>query len=389
MAKLRRYDRQQRWRLMLGKGFEPEYQQATGKAAPGLTADMQEIDSALGAIYDRSGIGSSSQRGAGLEYGGGSVATWLGDIRKYFDQDVVALIQQDAIERRGWKQLLLEPETLSGLTPSLELVTTLLALKGLIPEETKATARMVVRNVVAELLEKLRIKVETAVRGALNRAQHQPLPSLPNFDWQRTIRANLKNYIPERAIIIPERLYFYARRQRRHEWNIIVCIDQSGSMAESVVYGSVMASIFASIPALKTNLVAFDTEVVDLTELCHDPVDILFGVQLGGGTDINRAIGYCEGLIENPERTLLILISDLYEGGNKAELVGRLARIVANGTRAVCLLALSDSGQPGFNHALAEQLSGLGIVSFGATPAMLPDLIGAALQGQDLSRFAR
>jgi hypothetical protein len=393
------FDRYQRWRLILGKRVEEQMSalrcaSGTEPGTPTLTTEQGEMDAALGAIYDvdetppDAKTGKGGRRGAGLEKSRPRLAAWLGDVRKYFEQDVVKLIQQDAIERKGLKELLFEPETLSQITPSVELVGTLLALKGMIPEKTKETARTVIRAVVDEIVRRLAPEFERAVRGAIDRSRHQPIPSLPNLDWKRTISHNLKNYIPEKRMLIPERMYFHARQHRRKEWNVIVCMDQSGSMAESVVYGSVMGAIFASIPALESHVVVFDTEVVDLTEHCSDPVELLFGVQLGGGTDIARAVGYCQGLIHDPRKTLFILVTDLYEGGNARQLVQRLEDMVADGVRAVCLLALSDSGVPSYDERMATEIAAVGVPTFACTPKRLPEVLEAMLKGGSLAVLA-
>jgi Mg-chelatase subunit ChlD len=390
------FDRYQRWRLILGKRVEDQMSGqrcASGAGSPGegtLSSEMQEMDGALGAIYDleETRPEEKGQRSAGLGAGKPKVSTWLGDIRKYFESDVVAVIQQDAIEKKGWRQLLFEPESLAQVTPSVELVGTLMSLKGLIPDETKETARQVIRAVVEEIKKRMQAEIERAVRGALDRSRHQPIPSLPNMDWKRTIGANLKNYIKEKKTIIPDRFFFYARQQRRREWNVIVCMDQSGSMADSVVYGSVMGAIFATLPALETHVVAFDTEVVDLTAQLSDPVDLLFGIQLGGGTDINRAVGYCQGFISNPQRTLFILLTDLYEGGNQSSLVRRLEEMASSGVRAMCLLALSDSGVPSYDHNLAKKLAEVGVPCFACTPNVLPQMLEAVLKGRNLEAVA-
>jgi Mg-chelatase subunit ChlD len=302
---------------------------------------------------------------------------------------VVAVIQKDAIEKKGLRQLLFEPETLGQVAPSVELVGTLMALKNMIPDRAKEAARAVVQAVVEEIKKKLQGGLEQAVRGSLDRSRHSPMRSLPNLDWSRTIRRNLKNYDRGRRTIVPESFHFFARQHRRREWNVIVCMDQSGSMADSVVYGGVTGAIFASLPALETHVIAFDTEVVDLTEKCHDPVDLLFGVQLGGGTDINRAVAYCQGLIHDPRKTLFLLITDLYEGGNQRELVRRVEELTASGVRMVCLLALSDSGVPSYDEGLARRFGEAGVPSFGCTPRMLPTLLEGALKGQDLFRLAQ
>jgi hypothetical protein len=391
MAALTSFDPEQlrRWRLVLGKDSQEGLQ---GMCAGGcsLSSSDEEMDAALAAIYDETeGDDPGAQRTAGLGKSSPRLAKWLGDIRNYFKEDVVAVIQQDAIERRGLKQLLFEPELLKNVQPNIQLVGTLMSLSGRIPERTKETARMVVSAVVDEIKKRLEQKIRQAVLGALNRRKHSPLPNAHAIDWKWTIGRNLKNYNTDLNTIIPERVYFYSRAQRSNNWTVIVDMDQSGSMADSVVYGAVCGSIFASLPALDTHVVAFDTEVVDLTEKCgNDPVSMLFGVQLGGGTDINKSVGYCERFIAEPKRTLFILITDLFEGGNQAQLVRRLGEMVESGVRAICLLALSDSGVPSYDENLARKLAALGIPCFGCTPNHLPDLIEGALRGLDLKPLA-
>ncbi len=379
----------QRWRLILGK----QAQDALSRVSPAgwsLTDAQAEMDEALGAIYDDApDQDCSSQRQAGHGSSAPRLARWLGDIRNYFSEDVVAIIQQDAIERKGMKQLLLEPELLKNVEPNVQLVGTLMSLSGRIPERTKETARMVVRSVVDRIKLQLEQKIRQAVMGALNRTDHTPIPNVSSIDWKWTIGRNLKNYQPSLGSIVPERVYFYSRAQRSNNWTVIVDMDQSGSMADSVVYGAVMGSIFASLPALNTRVVAFDTEVVDLTETCgDDPVDMLFGVQLGGGTDINKSVGYCQKFITDPARTLFFLITDLFEGGNEAQLVRRLDEMVASGVRVICLLALADSGKPMFDDRLAKKLAALGIPCFACSPQRLPELLGGALRGHDLNALA-
>jgi hypothetical protein len=384
-------DRYTRWRLILGRESDAGLCKAAGRASL-LDADQANLDDALGQIYGTGGAAAGDtggKRSAGLGGSAPRLSKWLGDIRSYFPTDVVSVIQRDAIEQKGLRQLLFEPETLGQVAPSVELVGTLMSLKEMIPEKTKDTAREVVRAVVEEIIRKMRGGVEQAIRGALNKSRHSPIRSLPNIDWNRTIRRNLKNYDKTRKVIIPETMHYFARQHRRREWNVILCMDQSGSMADSVVYGGVMGAIFASLPSLETHVIVFDTEVVDLTEKCHDPVDLLFGVQLGGGTDINRAVAYCQKLIHDPRKTLFVLITDLYEGGNQRELVRRIEEVVASGVKAVCLLALSDSGVPSHDEHLARQFSDRGVPCFGCTPGLLPTFLEGALKGGDLFRLAQ
>ena len=377
-----------RWRLILG---------ADSKALSGAAMGEREsiMDAALAAIYDETSGGGDGTGNAGGSKGAGGLgnsaprlAKWLTDVRTFFPQDVVSVIQTDAIERKGLTKLLFEPETLKNVKPDISMVGTLMALKGQIPEKSKDTARQLVREVVNEIMKRLEQDLRRAVTGALNKKQHSPISNFSATDWKRTINRNLKNYDSESNRLIPEKFYFFERSQKQKSWTVILDIDQSGSMADSIIYSSVMGSIFASMPALDTHVVAFDTEVTDLTELCrNDPVDMLFGVQLGGGTDINKSVSYCQELITNPRKTMFILISDLYEGGVRKGLLRRLSEMHEDGVKVITLLALSDSGKPDYDASLAKEISKLGIACFACTPDRLPDLVAAAIKGDDLTIF--
>ncbi|MBM7703594.1 VWA domain-containing protein [Metabacillus iocasae] len=373
-----------RWRLILGEASQKTFTSYDEEMVQ-LTDEQRLMDEALAAIYDDTEGGSTSI-GSSLK-----LVKWLGDVRTFFPQDVVSIIQSDAIERKGLTQLLFEPETLQHVKPSIEMVATLLTLKGKIPERTKDTARELVKAVVEEVQKRLEQDIRQAVKGALNRQKHSPLPSgLQSIDWESTIRRNLKHYNEDYQMIIPERFYFFERARQSNHWTVIVDIDQSASMGESIIYGSIVSSIFASISALKTHVVAFDTEVVDLTEQCEqDPVDMLFGIQLGGGTDINKSIRYCESFITDPAKTLFILISDLEEGGNRAGMIRRLRDMHEAGVKVISLLALSDEGVPYYDQSNANQLAKIGIPCFGCTPSLLPDLLEDVLKGNDLGEWTK
>jgi Mg-chelatase subunit ChlD len=366
-------ERLRRWRLILGGGAAD----GTGVALGG--ADVA-VDRALQALYD-------GERGAGLGGSAPSVARWLGDIRSYFPSSVVQVLQRDALERLDLRRMLLEPELLASVTPDVHLVATLLALKGVMPQRAKETARQVVGQVVEELTRRLAAPLRQAVRGSLSRAARSSRPRHSEIDWHRTIRANLRHYQPAHRTVIPEQRLGYGRR-RGSLRDIILCVDQSGSMAASVVYSGVFGAVLASLPSVTTRMVVFDTAVVDLTEDLHDPVDLLFGVQLGGGTDIGRALAYCQGLVRRPEETVLVLISDLYEGGARAQLMQRAAGLAGAGVQLVALLALSDQGAPGYDHQTAAALAALGVPAFACTPGHFPELMAAAIERQDLAAWA-
>lgn len=366
-------ERLQRWRLILSKHAEQEL-------GVQLPTEAQAMDAALGALYD-------SDRRAGLGSSAPNVPRWLGDIRKYFSKSVVQVMQKDALERLNLTQMLTEPEMLEAVEADVHLVATLLSLRGIMPEKTKDTARQVVAKVVDELMKKLEQPMRQAVTGALNRSVRNMRPRHREIDWHRTIRANLKHYQPQYKSIIPQTRIGHGRK-RSSLRQVILCVDQSGSMANSVVYSGIFGAVMVSLPAIQTRLVVFDTAVVDLTDELHDPVEVLFSTQLGGGTDINRAVGYCQSHIAVPGDTIFVLISDLYEGGVAQELLKRAASMVASGVKFITLLALSDEGSPMFDHDLAMKLSAVGAPSFACTPDQFPDLMAAAIGKADIAQWA-
>jgi len=367
-------ERLRRWRLILGS------QEASSGIGCKLRNADAKIDKSLDALYD-------SERSGGLGSSSLKVARWLGDIRSYFPSSVVKVMQKDALERLNLHQMLLQPEMLSALEPDVHLVADLLSLSNIMPEKTKDTARQVVRCVVEELQRKLTNPTHQAVMGSLNRANRNRRPRHHEIDWNRTIRANLKHYQPEYRTIIPEVRIGYGRK-RSNLCNIILCIDQSGSMATSVVYAGIFGAVLASLPAIQTRIIVFDTAVVDLTDEAQEPVDLLFGTQLGGGTDINRALGYCQSLIEQPQNTILVLISDLYEGGDRQQMLQRMTTIVNSGVQLITLLALNDEGAPMYDHSIAEEFALMGSPAFACSPDKFPDLMAAAIQRQDIAQWA-
>ncbi len=377
-------ERLRRWRMVLGGGPDD----AADGTGVGLSPDDRRVDAALAALYDGGGGEGNGPRTGGLGGSAPQVARWLGDIRQYFPTSVVQVMQRDAVERLGLTRMLLEPELLAAVEPDVHLVGTLLSLKGVLPERTKETAREVVRTVVTELQRRLADRTRAAVTGALDRSARTRRPRPADIDLARTIRANLQHFSPDLGTIVPERLIGHGRRRRSVQRDVILAVDQSGSMAESVVYAGLFGAVLASMPALRTRFVAFDTAVADLTDSLGDPVELLFGTQLGGGTDINRAIAYCQSHDTRPTETLLVLISDLYEGGARADLLRRVAALVAAGVQVVTLLALSDSGAPAYDHDNAAALAALGVPAFACTPELFPDLMAAAMRGDDLRQWA-
>ncbi|HZS78452.1 MAG TPA: VWA domain-containing protein [Ktedonobacteraceae bacterium] len=372
-------ERLRRWRLVLGKE-SGEGMCTDGSSQVQLAGQDAGMDSVLEALYN-------SDRSAGLGKSSPNVSRWLGDIRTYFPTSTVQVMQKDALERLNLTQMLLEPEMLELVEPDVHLVANLLSLSKVIPEKTKDTARQVVRKVVEELERKLANGLIQAVRGSLNRATRIYRPRANEINWDRTIRANLKNYLPDKGTIIAERLVGHGHK-RSSLRDIVLCVDQSGSMATSVVYAGIFGAVLATLRSVSTRMIVFDTSVVDLTGDLQDPVDLLFGVQLGGGTDINRALAYCQQVISRPNSTILVLITDLYEGGNQQEMLRRAAELKASGVQVICLLALNDKGAPSFDQHNAAILAGMDIPSFACSPELFPDLMAAAIQRQNLSMWA-
>ncbi|MGW5277426.1 VWA domain-containing protein [Streptomyces sp. NPDC004044] len=378
-------ERLRRWRMVLGA----DSAETTGCTLTGRDAAM---DGALNALYGgggKPGGRGGSDRSAGLGGSAPSVARWLGDIRTYFPSSVVQVMQRDAIDRLGLSALLLEPEMLEAVEADVHLVGTLLSLNKAMPETTKETARAVVRKVVDDLERRLATRTRATLTGALDRSAKINRPRHRDIDWDRTIRANLKNYLPLPGgdgvgTVVPERLIGYGRAAQALKKDVILCIDQSGSMAASVVYASVFGAVLASMRTLRTRLVVFDTAVVDLTDQLDDPVDVLFGTQLGGGTDINRALAYCQSRITRPAETVVVLISDLYEGGIRNEMLKRVAAMKASGVQFVTLLALSDEGAPAYDRDHAAALGALGAPAFACTPDLFPEVMAAALEKRPL-----
>ncbi|HEV2377029.1 MAG TPA: VWA domain-containing protein [Streptosporangiaceae bacterium] len=376
-------ERLRRWRLLLGS-----------PAAPALCADLgkadQAMDAALAALYESGDAHGRATRGraGGLAASAPNVTRWLGDIRTYFPATVVQVMQRDAIDRLNLRQLLLEPELLATVEPDVHLIGTLLSLNRVMPETTRSTARQVVATVVAEVERRIANRTRAAVSGALNRAARTRRPKPRDIDWNRTIAANLSRYLPEHRTVVPERLVGYGRRQQVVARDVVLAIDQSGSMASSVVYASVFGAVLASIRAMKTSLVVFDTAVVDLTEQLSDPVDVLFATQLGGGTDINKAIAYCQTLITRPRDSIFVLISDLLEGGVREQMLSRVATLKSDGVQVVALLALCDDGAPAYDKDNAAALAELGVPAFACTPDAFPGLLATAINGGDITAWA-
>lgn len=380
-------DRLRRWRLILGS--EAQKRMEGMGNGPDLSQEDLMMDTALDAIYNRD-MKFGSGGGAGKGASSPQISRWLGDVRTLFDKDIVKIIQSDAMERCGLKQLIFEPELLENIEPDMHMASMILTLKDQIPKKSKENAREFIRKIVEQINALLETDLKRAVTASINRKLHSPIPSASALDFQTTIRKGIKDYNAKLKKIIPQKYYFFERSATTaaNKYTVILDIDQSGSMGESVIYSSIMSCILASMSAIKTKVVAFDTNIVDLSEKCEDPIDLLFGFTLGGGTDIEKSIKYCSKYIENPKKTIFFLISDLEEGGNRAGLLRRLTQMKEDGVIVICLLAISDDGKPFYDANMAGKIAAQGIPCFAAAPQMLPRLLEKAMKNEDLSEFA-
>ena len=362
-----------RWRLVLGRYSGS----ALGQARAGSEAERMEaaLDFLYGREYEGRGLrpdadGSGPGPGS-LDASVPTVVTWLGEVRELFPRETAEVVEQHALDRYGLTELLEDPRTLERLQPSESLLRTLLALRGHLHGEVLVVARRIIAQVVAELRTRLETEIRQAMSGRLSQTRHSPVPIAANFDALGTIRRNLRHYDPERRRLVLQELLFFERNTRRLPWDVIVCVDQSGSMAGSVIHSAVMAGILAGLPAFRVRLVVFDTAVVDLSDQVDDPVEVLLRVQLGGGTDIAQAVRYCAQLVENPHRTVLVLVTDFCEGGSPTDLVRAVRSLAEAHVTMLGLAALDGDAHPFYDRAMAGRLADCGMRIAALTPRQL------------------
>lgn len=359
----------ERWRLVLGRYAD----QRLGSGG-GMEGKHGRMDRALEFLYGREykgrGLRGDGQHGS-LEASQPSLVTWLGEVRELFPNDTVETIEKHALDRYGLTELVTDPKTLERLEPNQQLLRTLLSLRGHLKGEVLHVARRIVKQVVDEIRRKLESEVRQAMAGRLNRFRHSPMAISQNFDAVGTIRRNLKHFDVDRRQLVVEQLRFFERNTRRMPWDIILCVDQSGSMADSVIHSAVMAGILAGLPAFRVKIVVFDTSVVDLSDHADDPVEMLMQVQLGGGTDIGQAVRYCSQLVENPHRTVLVLITDFMEGAQPGELVRAVRKLAEARVRLLGLASLDGQAHPVYDRSMAERLAACGMEIAALTPQRL------------------
>jgi Mg-chelatase subunit ChlD len=358
-----------RWRLVLGKAAEQHGLRASGD--PRVGAAMAAIDF----VY----------RDAGRSAGGGdsplTVPTWIDAVSELFPRQAKEVLERELIARRGISELLDHPELLDKIEPSVELVKTLLTHKDLLDPRARILARKIIDQVVQQLKRKLEVRVQAAITGALRKDRHSPRRVYRNLDLKRTLRRNLHRWDAERKLLLVDDVHYFAAERNKRPWHIIVCVDQSGSMLDSAIFSAVMASIFAELPGVRTSLVLFDTNIVDLSDQVGSPVDVLLKVQLGGGTDITRALHYAGDLVGEPARSIVELITDFFEGRDEDDLVDQVRAMADAGIRMIGLGALGYDARPEYNKATAGKCRKVGMDILVCTPERLAEAMGEIIRG--------
>ena len=361
-----------RWRLVLGKNAQHQLS-LTGSR-------LLRMDDALDFLYgrERGEDVRDPQGGSGASQP--TVAHWLSEVRTLFPQETAEILQRHALDRYQLTELLSDREVLERMEPDQALLETVLSLKHMMKGPVLDAARRIVRKVVAQLTETMRQDIQRSSLGKLDRSSRSNVRSLRNLDIPRTIRKNLAHYDLEARRLVLERVYFNGRIKRYNPWRVILAVDESGSMLSSVIHSAVMAGIFAKLPMLDTRLVIFDTNVVDLSGYVDDPVEALMSIQLGGGTDIAKALAYCGSLIAFPHRTMVVLVSDLCEGGPRKTLYGVCHDIIESGAKLIALTALDENAAPAYDRSVAEALAGMGAYVGAMTPARLADFMASVMR---------
>jgi Mg-chelatase subunit ChlD len=367
-----------RWRLVLGATAEQH-----GICIAGDAEEARRIDALVGFLFAPDGGGKQSQdRSGGTGPGHAmNVPRWVDEVGQLFPRQAKEVMERELVNRRGLRELMEKPEILERIEPNQELVKTLLTHRDLMNEKTRSLAKKIIARVIEELKKKLKVQIEPAITGAIRRDKHSPRRVYRNLDLRRTVRRNLHRFDAGTGKLLVDCLYFHAAERKSRPWHVIVAVDQSGSMLDSAIYSAVMASIFAGLPAVRTSLFLFDTDVADLTDQVGQPVDVLLSLQLGGGTDITRALQYASQLTRQPARTIVVLVTDFYEGRAERELVSQVKEMAQAGIRMIGLGALGYDARPEYNKTTAGKCRKVGMDILSCTPEKLAEAMAQIIRG--------
>lgn len=371
-----------RWRLVLGKDAENHQINCKGDS------QCARVESLVGYLFDENagGAGGPEAEGAGRSGGSGSghaltVPDWVEGVNELFPQQAKEVMERELIKRRGIDKLLESPELLEKIEPNVELAKTIMTHRDLLTPKTRVLARKIIEKVVDELRQRMQMQVEESITGAIRKDKHSPRKVFRNLDIKTTVRRNLVNYDRDTKRLLVDRMYFYAAERRKRPWHIIVAVDQSGSMLDSAIFSTIMASIFYELPSVRTSLFLFDTDVADLSDMVGQPVDVLLSVQLGGGTDIARAVAYADELTREPAKTIVVLITDFYEGGSEYNLVNKIGEMAQSGVRMIGLGALGYDARPDYCKSTAKKCRKAGMDILVCTPEKLAECMAQIIRG--------
>lgn len=378
MENARNTEQLNKWRLMLGRYADGQISFGKGSQT------FQDMDNVLDYLYSREygedeGVRDPKELTGGNGQSQLTVSKWINEVNRLFPKETIEVLEKEALDRYGMTELLTDESVLEKLEPNQELLKLIIQLKGLMSPKVLQAAKEIVRRVVEELRKKFEQEIRQSLTGRIDKNHENPIATARNLDVKTTILRNLKHYDKEKQRLILEKVYFFSRVRHSVTWDVVICVDESGSMLDSVIHSSVMAGIFASLPMLETKLVIFDTNVVDLSESVDDAVETLMSVQLGGGTDIGKAMRYCETLVKNPERTIFVLVTDLYEGGRPQEMYACARGLVEAGVKVMILTALDKEANPNYDRKAAAKMAALGANVAAMTPGELADWVGGII----------
>lgn len=377
MSGMQNTEQLNKWRLMLGRYADDQLPFGDGSAG------MRRIDHVLDFLYSREygedeGVRSPERMG-GSEDSHLTVSKWINEVNSLFPKETIEVLEKQALDRYGMTEILTDASVLEKLEPNQELLKLILQIKGMMTPKVLAAAREIIRRVVEELKRKMEQTIRQNLTGRIDKNNESAIASARNLDMKKTILQNLKHYDREKQRLVLEKVYFFARVKQQLTWRVVIAVDESGSMLDSVIHSAVMAGIFASLPMLETKLVIFDTNVVDLSDHVDDAVESLMSVHLGGGTYIGKAMQYCEGLITIPERTIFVLVTDLYEGFGPGEMFATAKNMVEAGVKVVILTALDKDAHPNYNRSCAAKMAALGAHVGAMTPGELAGWVGGII----------
>lgn len=367
-----------RWRLVLGSMSDNSLSFSGSDREIMSFEDMEQLLDYLYSHAQGDDVRgeSMSDRSGGLGESQLTAAKWITKVRELFPKQTAEVLERHALDEFKMTELLTDKKVLEQMKPDMSLLKTVLQLKHLMKGEVLETAKKIARAVAEELSEKLAQSTRQALTGRLDRNSRSTVRSARNIDIHKTIRRNLKNYDKENETLVLKDVYFSSRVKKYNKKTVIIAVDESGSMLGSVIYSAVMAQIISKLPFAEIKLVIFDTEIVDLSGMVEDPVEVMMSVQLGGGTDIGKALSYCESLIQTPSDTCVLCVTDLCEGGYPHILLNTAQNIMTSGAKLSFLTALDECANPVYDKNMGQHLADMGAFVGALTPDQLGDYIG-------------